>query len=106
MKFTADSNERRGWGNDRELYQPGLRAPALLQQFLGFLKKNPLLNRRAQVAHQFLVVVQVVKRVQPRAEDLVGFLQVVEVGAREMAAAVARAALVERTRVVAMARVA
>jgi hypothetical protein len=60
----------------------------------------------AQLAHQRLVVVQVVQGVQARAEDLVRLLQVVQVGAREVPAGVAGAGFVERARVVAPARVA
>ena len=78
----------------------------LCEQPLGGAGERGGLDRRAQRPHQLLVVVQVVQRVQARAEDLVRFLQVVEIGAREMAAGVAGALRVERARVVAMARIA
>src|SRR5690242_2958695 len=63
-------------------------------------------DRAAQLAHQSLVVVQVVQRVEPRAEDLVHLLQVVQVAPRKMGAGVAGAGFVERSRVVAVAGVA
>ena len=62
-------------------------------------------NRFAQLAHQHLVVVQVMQRVELRAEDFADAVQVVQVGAREVAAGVAVAALVERARVVLVLRV-
>src|SRR5258706_4839514 len=86
----------------RELYPP----PALLQEQPRFFNKLLLFNCESELAHELLVVVQVMKRVQPRAEDLVGLLQVVEVGAAEVAAGDAAALLVERRDVVAVARIA
>src|SRR5438128_4740765 len=49
---------------------------------------------------------QVVQGVEPRAENLVDLLQMMQVAAREMRAGVAPAALIERARVVAIAGVA
>src|SRR5262244_662372 len=60
----------------------------------------------AQLAHESLVVVQVVQGVEPRAEDLVDLLQMVQVAPGKTRAGVAAAGLVERPRVVAVARVA
>src|SRR5712691_3361812 len=68
--------------------------------------KLPLCNRVAQLAHERLVVVQVVQGIEPRAEDLVHPLQVMQVAAREMGAGVAGAGAVQRPRVVAVAGVA
>src|SRR6266513_3714211 len=80
--------------------------PALLQQGPRANREASLLDRRAQLAHQLLVVVEVVKRVEPGAQNLVRLLQVMEVGAREMPAGVAGAALVQGGGVVTVARVA
>src|SRR5437899_1987879 len=63
-------------------------------------------DRAAQLAHERLVVVQVVQGIEPRAEDLVHLLQVMQVAAREMCAGVAGAGAVQRPRVVAVAGVA
>src|SRR5688572_27862411 len=48
---------------------------------------------------------QVVQRIEPRPQDLVHALKVMQVGTREMAAGVARASLVERLDLGAVARV-
>ena len=53
------------------------------------VREPPALDRRAQALHQLLVVVQVVQGIESRAEDFVHALQVMEVGAREIAAGVA-----------------
>src|ERR1041385_4916414 len=58
------------------------------------------LDRRAHLAHQLLVVMQVVDRVQARGEDLAAAIQVVQVGAGIIAAGVAGAARIERCRIV------
>src|SRR5215467_5380360 len=63
-------------------------------------------DRLAQLAHEGLVVVQVVQGIEARAQDLVDLLQMVQVAPGETRAGVAAAGLVERPRVVAVARVA
>src|SRR6185312_17111355 len=55
--------------------------------------------------HELQVVVQVVDGVQARPQDLVGAVQVVQVGAGEVAAGVAGAPRVERAGVLAVARI-
>src|SRR5215471_1746903 len=65
----------------------------------------PASDRLAQLREQREVIVQVVNSVEPRAEDLVRALQVMQVSAAEVAAGIAVAAFVERREVVAIARV-
>ncbi len=72
--------------------------------------RNPLGERAgddgfAQFAHQHLVVVQVVDRVELRTENLADAVQMMQVGAREIAAGIARAGFVERARIVLVLRV-
>jgi hypothetical protein len=64
------------------------------------------LDRGAHPGHQAVVVVQVVDRRQPRAQDLVGTDQMVHVGAGKMHAGVAVAFVVDRRGVGFPARVA
>src|SRR3989442_10189155 len=82
------------------------RFPALLAKCFGVIGEFSLSDGAAQFPHQRLVVVQVVQGVEPRAENLVDFLQVMQVAAREIRARVAPAALLERPRAVALAGVA
>src|SRR5262245_56440841 len=82
------------------------RRSARCHEPFGGVLEPPGFDPLAQLAHQAEVVVQVVHRIEPRAEDLVRFLQVVQVRAAEVAAAVAPAGFVERPRVVAPTRVA
>src|SRR6266704_1156654 len=82
------------------------RFPALLAKCFGVIGEFTLGDGVAQFPHQRLVVVQVVQGVEPRAENLVDLLQVMQVAAREMRARVASAALIERARIVAIAGVA
>src|SRR5689334_8855596 len=77
----------------------------ILLEFRGEIGQPACFNRAAQTVHQLLVVVEVVQRVQPCAEDLIHALEMVQVGAREVAAGVARAFLVERFDLVAVTRV-
>lgn len=58
------------------------------------------LDRRTQGGHQVLEVLQIVPGEQHRAQDFARSDQVMEVGARERAAGVARTTGVERRRVV------
>src|ERR1700694_1348501 len=85
-----------------KLYQP----LALLQKGCRGPGERSLLDRRAQLRHELLVVVQVVKRVEACAENLVRLLQMVKVGACEAPAGVAGAALIQGRGVVAVACVA
>src|SRR6185436_20523863 len=62
-------------------------------------------NGLAQSPHQFLIVEQVVESVQVRAEDLVDPLQVMQVGAREIAAGMAGARRIQGAGVIAIARI-
>src|ERR1700693_1641002 len=55
-----------------------------------------LAYRPAELAHERQVVMKVVQRVQTRAQDLVGALQVVQVRAAEVAAGVTTAVRIER----------
>src|SRR6266704_2480430 len=82
------------------------RFPALLAKCFGVIGEFTLGDGVAQLPHQRLVVMQVVQGVEPRAENLVDLLQVMQVAAREMRARVAPAALIERVRIVAIAGVA
>ena len=59
----------------------------------------PLLYRRAHVVHEADVVAQVMDGVQPRAEHLVAFVEMVQVSATVMAASVAITTLLNRTQV-------
>src|SRR6476661_7073961 len=54
----------------------------------------------AHVLHQLQVVMQVVDRVEPGAEDFAGAVQVIQVGARKVATCITAAAFVERLVVV------
>src|SRR3569623_2755775 len=60
----------------------------------------------AQLAHQGLKVVQIVYGVEARAEDLVALIEVALFGTTVVTAGVAATVFIERTRVVALARVA
>src|SRR5579859_5909412 len=71
----------------------------LLAQVRGTVAQPPQRDRLAQLAHEAEVEMQVVQRVEPRAQYLVHLLQVVEIGAREVPARVAGAGVVERARV-------
>src|SRR5438093_764094 len=63
-------------------------------------------DRGAQAGHQRKVIVQIVDRREPRAEDLVRALQMMQIAARELAACVARAGLIDRRGIAPVARVA
>src|SRR6476659_9154902 len=63
------------------------------------------LDRAPQCAHQLQVVMQVVDRVQARAEDLVGAVEMVQVAPGEVAAGVALSVGVQGLRILAMAGV-
>ena len=58
----------------------------------------------AQVAHQLLVIVQVVDGGQPRAEDLVKAVEVVQIAPGEIAAGVAGAGWIDGVRIFAILR--
>src|SRR6185503_11171949 len=60
----------------------------------------------SRAAHQLLVIVQVMQRVQTRAEYLVRALQVMQIRAREIAAGVTLAGGIDRAQVIAIARIA
>src|SRR5258708_17947577 len=64
------------------------------------------LDRGPQAAHNVLIVVQIVPGEQHGAEHLLAAHEMVQIGAAMMPAGRAGAALVERTRIVAVARVA
>ena len=63
------------------------------------IRKNTRFDRGADFAHQLLVVMQVVDGIEARTEYLVEAVQMVQVGAGEVAAGVAGALLVQRTHV-------
>src|SRR5258706_16243600 len=67
--------------------------------------KLPLLDGPAQAPHQIEIVIKVVPGIEARAEDFVHFLQMMQIRAREMAAGVTAARLVERADVFAVLRV-
>src|SRR5688572_20434560 len=67
--------------------------------------ESACLDGRAHLPGEVEVEVEVVQRVQARAQDLVGPVQVVQVGPREVAARMAAAGGIERTGVVAVPRV-
>src|SRR3569623_3366113 len=60
----------------------------------------------AQLAQQGLIVVLIVYGAEARAEDLVALIEVAQIGTTVVTAGVAATVFIERTRVVAMARVA
>ena len=64
--------------------------------------RNCLIQGLSNFLHEIQVVVQIVNRVQSGAENLIDLLQMVQVGAGEVATAVAVATLVERTEVMLM----
>ena len=72
----------------------------------GELPQLSVADRRAQVAHEGLVVVQVVDGIESCPEDFVHPLQMVQVGPGEVRAGVARAGRVGRAQVGAVAAVA
>src|SRR5499427_6020691 len=82
------------------------RLPASLAEGDEAVLEAPRRDGLAQLAHEGLVVMQVVQGIEPRAQDLVDLLEMVQVGPGEMGAGVATTGLVERLRVVAVARVA
>src|SRR5258708_23591016 len=59
----------------------------------------------AQARHELQVVMEVMQRIEARAEDLAGAMEMVQVGAAEVAAGGADAVRVEGAGIVAMARV-
>src|SRR5438445_12789372 len=75
-------------------------ARALRMKVRNECRKLPGIDRRAHLAHQLQVIVQVVDGVQARAQDLAAAVQMVQVSAREVAAGVTIAGLVERLFVV------
>src|SRR5437762_10097490 len=81
-----------GTGTSPLVYHAG----AVSLERLGIAGERPGGDRLAQLGKQGQVIVQVVDCRQPRAEDLIGALQVMQIGAAEMAAGVARAARIER----------
>src|SRR3954451_15436304 len=64
------------------------------------------LDCRAYVGHQGEVIVEIVNRREPCAEDLVRALQMMQVSTREFPARVARASGIDRRRVDFVARIA
>src|SRR5215218_8608743 len=86
----------------RLFYHAGAVAPELQRPRIQRLRPDCL----AQFAGEAKVVVEIVDRVEARAQDLVHFLQMMEIGAGEVRAGVAIARLVERAGVAAMFRVA
>ena len=69
-------------------------------------RKAPLADRGAHAGHQFLIVGEIDLRQQHGAEHLVGADEMMQIGARIIARRRARALLVERARVLGMARIA
>ncbi len=70
-------------------------ACAVLVKHLHERTEHVVFDRIADFLHQLQVVMQVVDRVQLRAEDLPHTMQMVQIAAREIAACVAAAAFVE-----------
>src|SRR5450631_914676 len=105
---TRDSHSMSGW---KPAMQP--RGSAFFGSGGSALRGEPgapggealRLDRRAQAFNQLEIVVQVVDRVQARAQDFLGAVEMMQVGAREIAARVARALRVEGPGVLAVASV-
>src|SRR5580765_3158333 len=80
-------------------------AARLRLQARGEFGEPPRLDGRPQLAHQLVVIVEVVQGIEPRAQYFVHALQVMKIGAREMATGVAAAVRVEGIEVGPVARV-
>ena len=96
-------NNRRYVTNPKLFTVPIL--PAHPRKLRNEFRKSTGFDRGAYFTHQLLVIMQVVYRVQARAEYLADAVQVMQVGAGEIAAGVAAALLVQRTRVQAVLRI-
>src|SRR5262245_26622350 len=70
-------------------------APARLAEGVQGVRELSRGDGFTQLAHQGLVIVEVVQGIESRAEDFVHFLQVMQVAAREARAGVAGAGLVQ-----------